>query len=98
MQKYRFHFVFAACCGVVVAILSWLLVSPDSPVETSSADVKNALGFINIIPFILTTILSGNIHGGSDTAYWILVLVQWFIVCFVLALLFRGLRGHSDAA
>src|SRR6266487_1538666 len=98
MQKYRFHFVFAACCGVLAALFSWLLVSPDSPVELSSPGIKNALGFIHIIPFILATFLSSNIHGGSDTAYWILVIAQWFIVGFILALLFRGLRGHNDAA
>jgi hypothetical protein len=98
MQNYRFHFVFAACCGVVVALLSWLLISPDSPVELSSPDIKNALGLIHIIPFILTTILSGNIHGGSNTVFWILVLTQWFILGFILALLFRRLRGHNEAA
>jgi hypothetical protein len=98
MQKYRFHFVFTACCGVALALLSWLLISPDSPVESSSPEVKNALGLIHIIPFVLTTILSGNAHGGSDAAYWVLVLIQWSIVGFFLALLFRRLRVNNDAA
>ncbi len=80
-----------------MALLSWILVSPASPLKLFSPDVRNALGVIHIIPFILTMMLSGSIHRGSEVAYWILVLAQWFIVGFVLALLFRALRGRHNA-
>src|SRR5215472_520282 len=98
MRNHRFILLFAACFGVAVTLLAWLLNSPDSPLQTSSSVVKTAVGLIHLIPFILASIISGNVHGGSDAAYFIFVWAQWFIVGFVLALLFRILRGRSEAA
>jgi hypothetical protein len=98
MHKYRVHFIFAACLAVVVALVTWLLVSPDSPIESSSAAVLNVLGLVHIVPSIVATILSGNVHGGSNMVYWLLVVAQWFVFGFVLALLLQSLRRHNDAA
>jgi hypothetical protein len=99
MRKFRFHLVFAFCFGVIVVVLSWLLISPDSPVESSSDSLKEFLGLIQIVATFLAIILSGNVHGGSEgeTIYWMLVFAQWFIVGLGLSFLFR-LRGRNDVA
>jgi len=92
MQKFRFHLVFALCSGVFIALLSWLLISPSSPLESSSVALKNFFAFINIIATFLAIIFSGNIHGGSigEIIYWILVFSQWFAVGFGLPFFFGG--------
>jgi hypothetical protein len=99
MQKYRFYGVFAACFGIGAVLLIWLLVSPDSPFRSASADLLNILGFIHIIPCILATILNRIGPCGStggDAIYWGLVFCQWFMAGFGLAFFIRGLRSHSD--
>ena len=78
-----------------MALLVWLIESPDSPLEsffTEYSSLQSQLAFFHIIPFIVATIVSGNIHGSSpsgDFAYWTMVAVQWSLPGFVLALLFK---------
>jgi hypothetical protein len=99
MRKIRFHLAFALCFGAAVAVLSWLLISPGSPIESSSRAIKSFFGIIQIVATFLAAILSGNVHGGSagERIYWVLVFAQWFTVGLVISFLFR-LRGHNDAA
>jgi hypothetical protein len=81
--------IIALCFGAAVTILSWLLIYPASPVQTSSSAVLNLISGLQIVPTIIAIILSGNIHGGSngDIIYWILVFGQWSILGLVLSLL-----------
>jgi NADH:ubiquinone oxidoreductase subunit K len=81
--------------------VSWLLVSPDSPVHPlllTSAGLLNFLALIHIVPTMLSMVASNNVHGGSDgeVIYWILILVQWFIVGLGLSFLFSIFRGRTN--
>jgi hypothetical protein len=99
MRRVRFHVIFALCFGAVTAAISWLLISPESPVETSSTALKYFCGAVQIIAAFLAMTLSGNPHGGAfgEMIYWVLVFAQWFVVGLGLSFLFR-LIFHNDAA
>ena len=99
MHRFRFNVLFGLSFGALVAAVSRLLISPASPVESSSGAVKGFFGMIQIVATFLAILLSGNVHGGSggEAIYWVLVFVQWFVVGLGLSALFR-LRGHRDAS
>ena len=99
MRRFRFHLIFALCFGSAVGVVSWLLISPESPVESSSAGLKYFVSFIQIFAAFMAMTLSGDPHLGSvgEIIYWLLVFAQWFTVGLGIAFLFR-LRGHNDAA
>jgi hypothetical protein len=93
MKKYRFHFIFAACFGVGVVLLCWLLLFALRAPEV----VQSGVTYANIVPVYLSAysqIISVSLRG------WVLLLsalFQWFAVGFVLSLLFTRFRGHDVA-
>jgi hypothetical protein len=91
MRRLRFHLIFALGWGVAVAAASWLLVSPASPLASPSDSVLQILGSVHIVPTILASMLSGNIHGGTlgEIFYWVLVICQWSVVALAISLIFR---------
>lgn len=99
MHRFRFNLLFGLSFGAVVAAVSWLLISPASPVESSSTALKGGFVMTQMVATFLAILLSGNVHGGSggEAIYWVLVFAQWFVVGLGVSALFR-LRGHRDAA
>jgi hypothetical protein len=89
VQKYRFHFIFAACFGIGVTLLYWLPVGPRI--------LQNTADYINIVPVALTA-YSQNYGLHQPFTKWVLfalMFLQWFAVGFGLSFLFRKLK---DAA
>jgi hypothetical protein len=99
MQKFRFHLIFGACFGTFVAVISWLLISPESPVQTFLPSLQYFFGAIQFVAAFIAMTLSGQPHLGAigEVIYWVLVLAQWFVVGFGISFLFR-LRRHHDVA
>ena len=86
--KSRFHIIIASGFGLLITLAAWSLLSPDSPVhqylqhhyDIPSPEFLNFLAYIQIIPTIVATIVSGNIHGGGQGIYWVLAFAQWFFI------------------
>jgi hypothetical protein len=99
MHRFRFNLIFALCFGAAVTLFGWLLVSPESPVESSSETLKYAIGLIQLFAALMAMTLSGSPHLGSVGAiiYWVLVLAQWSIIGLGISFLFK-LKGRNDAA
>jgi hypothetical protein len=93
MLKYRARFLFAACFGVGVTFLCWLLLW-----LCASEVVQSGVGYANIVPVYLSAysqMISVSLR------LWVLLLsalFQWFAIGFVLSLLFTRLRGRDVAA
>ena len=106
MRGLRFQFIFALCFGAAVTLLSWLLISPGSPIESSSEALKYDIALIQVFALYPALTLSGNPHLGSVglVIYWVLVFAQWFLVGLGISLVGCGLsflfrmRGRRDAA
>jgi hypothetical protein len=88
------YFILALCFGAAVTTISWLLLHPDSPVQSSSPAVLNLVSGLQIIPTFIAIILSGNAHGGSnsDVIYWVLVFCQWSVVGLALSLIIQAAK------
>jgi hypothetical protein len=90
---YRFRYIVALCCGAGATTLCWFLTASDSSFELASPGLSNAIALINIIPFILGMVIGGVGPcgpSGREATYWGLVFVQWFVIGFGVAFLFRG--------
>jgi len=81
-----------------MSIVSWLSISPDSPVESSSATVRNLFGIIQIVAALVAMTLSRNPHlgHGGEIIYWALVLVQWSILGLWISVLLCLLRFKTQ--
>ena len=91
--------MFAACCGVGMSLFWWLLVliSFHQPL----AAVRSVVAFFGFVPVYLASHVGSDVHASWSMAqvlFWMLIFTQWFTVGLGLSFLFRGLRGHSDAA
>lgn len=86
MTKHRSSFLFAACFGVGVTLLCWLLVALPIPkvVQTVAADA-------NVVPIFLGA-ESQRLYPYVPQAGWTmlaLAIAQWFVVGFGLSILIR---------
>ena len=91
MRKHRFHFAFGVGCGIGMVLLTWLLGTDslaDSHLNVSSA-LSSFLGFLNVVPFFLSAILSGSDFGEArgEFAYWALIFAQWVAIGIVISAL-----------
>ena len=79
--------------------MSWLLVSPASPIASFSEILTELFVAVQIPATLLAILLGGNVHGGrwGETIYWLLVFLQWSMAGFGLSALFK-LRGQNRAA
>jgi hypothetical protein len=97
MQRFRFHLIFGAIFGAVVTAISWLMISPESPLRTS-ASLQAFFSASQFVAAFIAMTLSGNPHLGAvgEVIYWVLVLAQWFLAGLGVSFLFR-LRYHRGA-
>jgi hypothetical protein len=98
MRKYHFHLAFGAGCGIGVVLVTWVFGSDSLAVSSFrlSAALANFVGFLNIVPYFLSAILSGSDFGEArgEVAYWVLVFTQWAAVGIGLSALVGRVRGH----
>jgi hypothetical protein len=102
MRKYRFQLAFGAGCGIALVLLTRFFGS-DS-LAGSSLDIPSALstfvGFVNIIPYSLSAILSGGDFGDArgEFAYWALIFAQWTGIGTGISALVSWPRSHDVKA
>ena len=99
MCKYRFHLGLGAGCGIVAVFLTWLLGSDSlagSSLSVASA-VSSFVGFLNIVPYSQSAVLSGSDFGEtrSEFAYWALVFTQWTGIGIGISALVSWPRNHN---
>lgn len=74
--------------AVGALLVSWLLLDESSPLDQYflwHVEVPNFWRLLNAVPFIAGSMISGS-HAGPDFPVFIaLLLIQWFIVGFVIS-------------
>ncbi len=73
-------------------MLSWLMISPLSPVRSSFEGLTEFFSIAQICATFLAILLSGNVHGGTNAGiiYWLLVFVQWSGIGWGISALVRA--------
>jgi hypothetical protein len=82
-------FAFGAFIG------DWLMLGDSSPFHNYfvwQGDLPHLWIVLNILPVIGSAIAAGNPHSGSEIIYAILLVIQWFIIGFLLSGLARYFR------
>ncbi len=102
MRKYRFHVAFGAGSGFGAVLLTWLLGSASllDPSANVSSAFSTFVGFINIVPYFLSAIISGSDFGDArgEFAYWALVFIQWTGIGMGISALVLLPRDHNVRA
>ena len=98
----RFRLTFSAATVVAACVSGWLLTSDDSPFADYflfHVFLPNVWRALNVMPFILGMLVSGNLHAETTAGVVVMVaafVAQWAAVGFVLSKLVadvgRGLR------
>jgi len=89
LRRHRFDLVFGISLGAAVTVISGLLLSPSAAAAYSW---KCFVVLLQIAPFYLADMLTGNTHedgSGRTIIFWLLVFVQWFIVGLTFSSLIR---------
>ena len=90
LKRFAFGIAFAA----LMSMLSALALA-----QRFGVGIGNLAARVNAAPFVVSIIVSGNVHLGSERALWIGVFVQWFAVGLIFSLLvFRRESAQRVAA
>ena len=71
-----------------MAVLSWLLVGDSSPFHTyfiHHVGLPNLWRLVHLPPLLLSAIVSGNVHQGSEWVFIMGFILQWAIVGLLLS-------------
>jgi hypothetical protein len=87
MLRTVFKVIFSVAGGIGAVIGNWLFEGETSPLHHYflwHVAIPNMWGRLNIIPVIVSALIAGNPHGGSELVYAFGVFVQWFLIFYLL--------------
>jgi hypothetical protein len=90
-----FKVILAVAGGIGAVIVNWLVLGETSPLHHYflwHVAIPNMWGRLNIIPVIVSALIAGNPHGGSELVYAFGVFVQWFLIFYLLCVLIPKAR------
>jgi hypothetical protein len=73
--------------GIGAVIVNWLAEGETSPLYHYflwHVAIPNIWGRLNIIPAIVSALIAGNPHSGSEVVYSFGVFIQWFLIVYLL--------------
>ena len=94
----KFRLIFSAIFAFGALILNWLVLGESSPFHNFflwHTELPNTWAMLNIAPMIGSAIVAGNPHSGSEVVYSIWLVIQWFIVGFILSGLSRAIGPRN---
>lgn len=97
----KFRLIFSGIFAFGALLVNWLLLGESSPFHDYflwHVELPNLWVPLHIIPAIGTAIVAGNPHSGSEIIYSILLVIQWFIVGFLLSGLAHAIRTKINRA
>lgn len=89
LPKPKFQIIFSGIISLLAVAITWLISADSSPLHEFFIwnSIPNLWGMLNFIPLIFGLIVAGNPHAPSESAYIFGIIIQWFIVGFVLSIL-----------
>ena len=95
MHRTKFRIIFSGILAFSALTVNWLVLGESSPFHTYflwHGDFRNLWGAINIVPVIGSAIVAGDAHSGSEIIYGFMLVIQWFILGFLLSGALMALR------
>ena len=92
----KFRLMFSGIIALSALVVHWLVLGESSPFHEYflwHGGLPNLWAMLNIVPVIGSAIVAGNPHSGSEIIFAMLLVIQWFIVGFLLSGLARAIRG-----
>lgn len=96
-KSLRHHCYFAGAFVIGCFAFSYLIndEGPFSEFFLYHVAIPNMWGALNILPFILGTIFSKNVHRPSDIAMYVGFAIQWFMVGLIVSEFVSALRSRT---
>jgi hypothetical protein len=88
----KFRLIFSGFFALGALLVNWLVLGDSSPLHEYflwHGALPNLWAPLNIVPVIGAAVVAGNPHSGSEVIYKILLVIQWFIIGFLLSALAR---------
>src|SRR5262245_2559517 len=88
LQKLKFKWIFSGIIVFLAFLINWLISGESSPFHDYflwHVRFPNTWGMLNIIPFIVSAIISGNPHAPSEVIFYVGFIAQWFLIGFLLS-------------
>jgi len=96
LPKPKFQIIFSSIISLIAVAITWSLSAYNSPLYEYGlwhVWLPNLWGMMNIIPAIFGLIVSGNVHAPSESAMMMGIIIQWFILGFLLSNVISHLSG-----
>ena len=90
----KFQIIFSCIITVLALVITWLILAESSPYHEYfiwHVGLPNMWGLTTLIPFIISAIISGNPHSPSIAIGVIALVIQWFVIGFLLSILISNL-------
>ena len=88
MRRLKFRIIFSSLLAVAALIVNWLVLGDSSPFHEHflwHTTLPNLWIALHIVPVICSAIVAGNPHSGSESVYGFVLVIQWFILGFLLS-------------
>jgi hypothetical protein len=84
----RFRLLFAAEFAAAMLFAGWLMFADSSPLKEYflyHEELPNVFRFLHVVPVIIAALAAGNPHSLSEPLVYGGVIIQWFVVGFLLS-------------
>jgi len=90
-QRLAFQLIFSVTVVAAALVVTWLLLGDSSPLHAYfiwHVSLPNAWAMTTALPYVAGAVLSGNPHSPSMAIVLVALIVQWFVIGFVLSIPF----------
>ena len=97
--KTKFKLIFSGMLALTALVLNWLLLHDTSPLHQYfiwHGDIPNLWAALNIVPVLVSAIVAGDPHSGSEAVYLIADILQWFIIGYLLSGAMSALKSWES--
>ena len=88
-RKLRFRLVFSILVVLSALLVTWLIMADNSPLHNYflwHVALRNIWAITTLIPFILSALIAGNPHSPPTAIIIIALIIQWFLIGFLLSI------------
>src|SRR6266850_6225512 len=96
LPKAKFQIIFSSIISLIAVAITWSIWARNGPLYEYGlwhVWLPNLWGMLNFIPAIFGLLVSGNVHAPSDSAIVVGIIIQWFILGFLLSNVIAHLTG-----
>ena len=96
LPKAKFQIIFSSIISLIAVAITWSIWANNSPLYEYGlwhVWLPNLWGTMNFIPAIFGLLVSGNVHAPSESALMIGIIIQWFILGFLVSNVISHLSG-----